>query len=117
MTWEFKDDRPIYTQLLEQIQRMIISGKYKPGDRLPTVRDLAAEAAVNPNTVQRALTELERIGLVYSQRTSGRMITDDESKIAEIKEKMAEDLIKEFYSNMKELGYSKKEIIELLEKY
>lgn len=117
MAWEFKDDRPIYTQLLEQIQRMIISGKYKPGDRLPTVRDLAAEAAVNPNTVQRALTELERIGLVYSQRTSGRMITDDESKIAEIKEKMAEDLIKEFYSNMKELGYSKKEIIELLEKY
>lgn len=91
MAWEFKDDRPIYTQLLEQIQRMIISGKYKPGDRLPTVRDLAAEAAVNPNTVQRALTELERIGLVYSQRTSGRMITDDESKIAEIKEKMAED--------------------------
>lgn len=117
MAWEFKDDRPIYTQLLEQIQRMIISGKYKPGDRLPTVRDLASEAAVNPNTVQRALTELERIGLVYSQRTSGRMITDDESKIAEIKEKMAEDLIKEFYSNMKELGYSKKEIIELLEKY
>lgn len=117
MVWEFKDDRPIYTQLLEQIQRMIISGKYKPGDRLPTVRDLASEAAVNPNTVQRALTELERIGLVYSQRTSGRMITDDESKIAEIKEKMAEDLIKEFSSNMKELGYSKKEIIELLEKY
>ena len=111
MAWEFKDDRPIYTQLLEQIQRMIISGKYKPGDRLPTVRDLASEAAVNPNTVQRALTELERIGLVYSQRTSGRMITDDESKIAEIKEKMAEDLIKEFCSNMKELGYSKKEII------
>ncbi len=117
MAWEFKDDRPIYTQLLEQIQRMIISGKYKPGDRLPTVRDLASEAAVNPNTVQRALTELERIGLVYSQRTSGRMITDDESKIAQIKEKMAEDLIKEFCSNMKELGYSKKEIIELLEKY
>ena len=116
MAWEFKDDRPIYTQLLEQIQRMIISGKYKPGDRLPTVRDLASEAAVNPNTVQRALTELERIGLVYSQRTSGRMITDDESKIAEIKEKMAEDLIKKFCSNMKELGYSKKEIIELLEK-
>ena len=108
MAWEFKDDRPIYTQLLEQIQRMIISGKYKPSDRLPTVRDLASEAAVNPNTVQRALTELERIGLVYSQRTSGRMITDDESKIAEIKE---------FCSNMKELGYSKKEIIELLEKY
>lgn len=117
MAWEFKDDRPIYTQLLEQIQRMIIAGKYKPGDRLPTVRDLAAEAAVNPNTVQRALTELERIGLVYSQRTSGRMITDDEEKIAEIKEKMAEDLINEFCSNMKELGYSKKEIIELLEKY
>lgn len=117
MAWEFKDDRPIYTQLLEEIQRMIISGKYKPGDKLPTVRDLAAEAAVNPNTVQRALIELERVGLVYSQRTSGRMITDDTEKISHIKDKMAEDLIKEFCENMKALGFSQKEIISLLEKY
>lgn len=117
MAWEFKDDRPIYTQLLEQIQKMIISGKFKPGDKLPSVRDLASEAAVNPNTMQRALTELERIGLVYSQRTTGRMITDDKEKITNVKEELAEELISEFMKNMKELGYSQTEVIDLLKKY
>ncbi len=117
MAWEFKDDRPIYTQLLEQIQRMIISGKYKSGERLPTVRDFASEAAVNPNTVQRALVELERIGLVYSQRTTGRRITDDKDQINRVKEEIAEKLIQEFYENMKELGYAKEQIISLLEKF
>ena len=117
MAWEFKDDRPIYTQVLEQIQKMIISGKFQSGDRLPSVRDLAADAAVNPNTMQRALTELERIGLVYSQRTSGRMITDDTEQIAKIKEEIAERLINEFILNMKELGYSKEEMLLLLKKF
>ena len=117
MTWEFKDDRPIYTQILEQIKKMIISGKFKSGDKLPSVRDLAADAAVNPNTMQRALAELERLGLVYSQRTTGRMITDDVEKIAQVKEELAENLINEFLINMKELGYSNEEIIHLLEKY
>ena len=66
MTWELKNDRPIYAQLIEQIKLRIISGFYRPGERLPSVRDMAAEAAVNPNTMQRALSELERDGLLYT---------------------------------------------------
>ena len=73
MAWQFEHDRPIYTQLLEQIRMLIISGVYPIGSRLPSVRDLAAEAAVNPNTMQKALSELERSGLIYSQRTSGTL--------------------------------------------
>lgn len=114
MAWDFESDRPIYTQLLEKIQQMIISGKYQPGDRLPSVRDLSTEAAVNPNTMQRALQELERQGLVYSQRTSGRMITDDIVLIKAMKQKVAIEYMKKFLGTMKELGFSKAEIIELL---
>lgn len=77
MAWELDSDRPIFIQIVERIQMEIISGKYSPGDKLPSVRELAAVAAVNPNTMQKALTELERTGLVYSQRTSGRFITED----------------------------------------
>lgn len=115
MAWELKNDRPIYTQLLEKIEIMIISGKFKPGDKLPSVRDFAAEAAVNPNTMQKALTELERLGLVYAQRTSGRSITDDVELISSTREAIAMEHIKEFLETMKELGYSKEEIIKLME--
>lgn len=117
MGWEFENDRPIYTQLLERIQMMIVSGKYNPGDRLPSVRDLAAEAAVNPNTMQRALMELERIGLVYSQRTTGRMITDDKQLIDKIKEKMAVERIETFVKTMEELGYTDADMIKLLTQF
>ena len=117
MAWRFKEDRPIYTQLLEQIQARIVTGQYKLGERLPSVRELAAEAGVNPNTMQRALAELERIGLVYSQRTSGRMITDDAQKIGEMKMQLAQDVIEEFLQNMKKLGYEQKEIAQLIEQY
>ena len=117
MAWSFKEDRPIYTQLLEQIQARIDTGQYKLGERLPSVRELAAEAGVNPNTMQRALAELERIGLVYSQRTSGRMITDDAQKIGEMKMQLAQDVIEEFLQNMKKLGYEQKEIAQLIEQY
>ena len=117
MAWSFKEDRPIYTQLLEQIQARIVTGQYKLGERLPSVRELAAEAGVNPNTMQRALAELERIGLVYSQRTSGRMITDDAQKIGEMKMQLAQDVIEEFLQNMKKLGYEQKEIAQLIEQY
>ena len=77
MNWQFSNDAPIYAQLIRQIRAGIVSGAFSPGERLPSVRDLAMEAGVNPNTMQRALTELERDGLVYSQRTSGRYVTED----------------------------------------
>ena len=117
MALSFKEDRPIYTQLLEQILARNVTGQYKLGERLPSVRELAAEAGVNPNTMQRALAELERIGLVYSQRTSGRMITDDAQKIGEMKMQLAQDVIEEFLQNMKKLGYEQKEIAQLIEQY
>lgn len=97
MAWELDSDRPIFIQIVERIQMEIISGKYSPGDKLPSVRDLAAVAAVNPNTMQKALTELERTGLVYSQRTSGRFITEDAKMIEELKNNLAQEQIKEFW--------------------
>ena len=85
MKWQFSNDAPIYSQLIAQIKVGIVSGAFPPGERLPSVRDLATEAGVNPNTMQRALTELERDGLVYSQRTTGRFVTEDQAMIASAK--------------------------------
>ena len=105
MVWELKNDRPIYAQLIDQIKLRIISGFYRAGDRLPSVRDMASEASVNPNTMQRALAELERDGLVYTQRTSGRFITEDTELIRQAKDSLAMEQIKEFFQKMNALGY------------
>jgi len=113
--WSFSNDIPIYSQIVEQIKKQIISGKLKPGDRLSTVRDLANEAGVNPNTIQRALSELERMELVYSQRTSGRFITDNEDLIQRAKSEYAGRKIREFLQSMREIGLSEKEIIKIIE--
>lgn len=115
MEWELKSDRPIYLQLMEQIQLRIVSGGYKAGSKLPPVRDLAAEASVNPNTMQKALSELERSGLIYSKRTSGRFITEDEGMIQTVKIGLAKEQIQAFFERMQQLGYSKGETVTLLE--
>ena len=73
---------PIYLQIMQNIKHAIVSGNWPPGGRVPPVRDLAASYQVNPNTMQRALTELEREGLVYSERTAGRFVTGDTGRIA-----------------------------------
>ncbi len=96
MAWELSDDRPIYLQLMEHIQGDILSGVYPLGGKLPSVRDLAACASVNPNTMQKALSELERSGLLYSQRTSGRFVTEDEQLIQSLQASIAEKEIAEF---------------------
>ena len=114
MNWQFSGDAPIYAQLINQIKRGIVSGAFPPGGRLPSVRDLAAEAGVNPNTMQRALTELERGGLVYSQRTAGRFVTEDQNMIKEAKRGLAEAQIKSFLAFMAGLGYSREEISALV---
>lgn len=114
MPWNLNSDRPIFLQIVERIQTDIISGKYKPGDKLPSVRDLASEAAVNPNTMQKAFSELERTGLVYSQRTTGRFITEDTTLIDELKANLAKDKIAEFIALMQQLGFSKEEILSLI---
>ena len=114
MPWNLTSDRPIFMQIIEIIQLEIISGKYRPGDKLPSVRDLASEAAVNPNTMQKALSELERSGLVYSQRTSGRFITEDVKMIEELKSSLVKEKIHEFLENMQKLGFQKEETIRLM---
>ncbi len=116
MEWIIDSDRPVYKQLIEQIELRIVSGVFLPGDKLPSVRELAAQASVNPNTMQKALSELERTGLVYAQRTSGRFITEDKKMIQEAKRGIAMKEITEFFEKMKKLGFDKKEILELMEK-
>ena len=114
MAWNLNSDRPIFIQIVERIEMDIISGKYKPGDKLPSVRDFAAEAAVNPNTMQIAFTELERTGLVFSQRTTGRFITEDTSMIDELKSTLAKDKITELLSFMQQLGFQENEILAMI---
>ena len=91
MAWNLDSDRPIYAQLLERIQLQIVSGIYAPGDKLPSVRDLAAEASVNPNTMQKAFAELERSGLIETKRTSGRFVTEDKNMITQIRTQLAKE--------------------------
>ncbi len=114
MNWQFTGGAPIYSQLIQQIKQGIVSGAFPPGERLPSVRDLATEAGVNPNTMQRALAELERDGLVYSQRTAGRFVTEDQAQIAAAKYALAGAHIKAFLSAMLRLGYTREEILSLL---
>lgn len=114
MTWKLTSDRPIYIQLVEKLQLDIITGIYRPGEKLPSVRDLASEASVNPNTMQKALTELERGGLVYTQRTAGRFVTDDQTLIRHIRMELAASHIREFISTMRQFGMSDHEILNLI---
>ena len=115
MDWTFWNDLPIYSQLVEQIKLAIVSGVFAPGMRLSSVRDMAAEAGVNPNTLQRALQELERQGLVYSQRTTGRFVTEDTQVIDACKRALAQGQLAAFLAAMKQLGYERAEILALLE--
>ena len=114
MPWNLDSSRPIYLQIIERVQMDIITGRYQPGDKLPSVRDLAQEAAVNPNTMQKALSELERSGLIYSQRTSGRFITEDKELIHQMKKELAAAEVSAFVANMKQRGITPEEIRQLL---
>lgn len=116
MAWNLKDDRPIYSQLVEQVALRIIRGVYPAGHKLPSVRELAAEAAVNPNTMQRALTELERGGLIYTQRTSGRYITDSSELIEKAKSDLARAEVSSFLENMRALGIDPKQALSAARK-
>lgn len=115
MAWDLDSDRPIYAQLLERIQLQIVSGIYGPGDRLPSVRELAAEASVNPNTMQKAFAELERGGLIITKRTSGRFVTEDTEMIAQIQTSLAREEVSTFIQKMKGLGFGMEDVIRLLQ--
>jgi DNA-binding transcriptional regulator YhcF (GntR family) len=117
MAWELDSDRPIYAQLVERIQMQIVSGQYAPGERLPSVRELSAEAAVNPNTMQKAFAELERSGLIITQRTNGRTVTEDAEMIQKIRKDLASEHLELFFAKMTELGYTNEEIERLIHEF
>lgn len=116
MQWQLRGDRPIYQQLVEILTEQIVSGQLAAGDKVPAVRELAAQAGVNPNTMQRALADMEREGLMYTNRTSGRYVTEDKEMIQKIREQIASDRIAEFLAGMSQLGFSEQEVYSLLEK-
>ncbi len=109
MPWDLSGDSPIYLQLVAHIERNILSGEYAPGGKCPSVRELACTAAVNPNTMQKALQELERKGLIDNNRTSGRTITNDKQLLSEMKLQLAKEYLQVFQKSMTGLGYSDEE--------
>ena len=114
MQWHFCADQPIYTQIIDQITRAILSGVFAPGERLPAVRELAMQAGVNPNTMQRAMAQLESTDLIYAQRTAGRFVTEDDQIIAAARDDLAAKRITEFLHSMAELGYDAAQVQQLL---
>ncbi len=116
MAWQFTSNRPIYSQIVDEIELRILNGTYEMGMRLPSVRDLAVLAAVNPNTMQRALSELEEMGLVSTQRNTGRTVTTDEAAVARARDVKADLLVETFLVQMKALGLSRKEVLDRLAK-
>ena len=117
MSWEIQDHLPIYAQLMDTLKRRIITGRYLPGEKLPSVRELAAEAGINPNTVQRAFSELEREGLIYTQRATGKYVTENADEIKSARQALAKTQVAEFLSNMQSLGYSVGDVIVLLQSF
>ena len=114
MEWKFTEDRPIWQQLSQQIARQILIGVYPPGSKLPSVRELASQAGVNPNTMQRALAQLEQVGLAEANRTAGRLVTQDEGVIEAARREEAQGIMRRYLESMNELGYSPQEAVELL---
>ncbi|MBE6989740.1 MAG: GntR family transcriptional regulator [Ruminococcaceae bacterium] len=115
MDWVFRSDQPIYTQLVNRMTQAILSGEFAAGARLPAVRELAAQAGVNPNTMQRAMAELEQSGLIRAQRTSGRFVTDDAAAIEAARQRLARQQLDAFFGNMAALGYGREQILRLLQ--
>ncbi len=115
MEWRFEGGGPIYAQIVAAVKLAVASGELRPGERVPGVRELALEAGVNPNTMQRAMAELEREGLLYSQRTAGRFVTEDAGTVAAARRELAEGYVRTFLDAMRRLGLKKDEIHKLLE--
>lgn len=116
MGWKFDQNNPIYLQIITHLEYKILSGEYKPGDKLESVRELASIAGVNPNTMQKALQEMEGMGLINTQRTSGRFITDNADTIRKLREEVAEGRAQAFVDELQKLGYSIDEITGFVQK-
>ena len=114
LAWKFADGKAIYLQIMEYILMDILSGKYEMGQKIPSVRDLALEAAVNPNTMQKALSEMETYGLISAQRTAGRFVTTDREAIERATEAMAKNFTESYTNNMRKLGYGHEEMAAII---
>ncbi len=114
MTIEFDNNMPIYLQIMNYVKKLIITGKLAPGDKIESVRELAAELQINPNTIQRTFQELEREGIVETRRGLGRYVTNEETTIMRIKKEMAGELLDRFVVGMRELGFREEDIVSLV---
>lgn len=114
---EFNDNLPIYIQIMNSIKSKIVSGQINGGDKLPSVRDFSKELKVNPNTIQRTYQELEREGLVFTQRGMGTFVIEDESTINQLKKNMATNVVTNFLIEMKKLGFTSNEIIDIISEW
>ncbi|MBE7064415.1 MAG: GntR family transcriptional regulator [Ruminococcaceae bacterium] len=115
MAWNFSSGKPVYLQIAERITRSVLSGEYVAGEQIPSVRQIALDAAVNPNTVQHAFSELEYEGIIIAQGTLGRFVTEDKEVIESCRKKMAENLVKEFIENISQLSVPKEDIVKMIE--
>ena len=115
MAWKFSSDKPVYLQIADRIIKKVLSGEYSAGEQIPTVRQIALEAAVNPNTVQHAFSELENEGLIISKGTLGRFVTDDVEVVTACRRRMAEQLVCEFAKNMEQLSITKEQAVTMVE--
>ena len=114
MEFEFDDDKPIYKQLVDKLKLEIVLGHFKSGEKLPSVREFSTMIRVNPNTIQRSLAELEEEHLIYTKRTSGKFVTEDDDIIHQVKQELARDKINTFVSDMEILGLKTEDIVKLL---
>lgn len=114
MAWDFNDKEPIYLQIVKKIESKILSGEYKAGDKIESVRDLASIAGVNPNTMQKALLDMENLGLITTQRTLGKFITDNEEVISNLRKSRVDEKIDVFVTDVKDLGYTIEEVVPMI---
>lgn len=114
MGYDFNDNTPIYLQIMEYIKQQIISKHYLPKQRLPSVRELSLEFEVNPNTLQKALCELENKGLILTESTNGKFVTDNEELIEKVKAQTIDQKIEEFYDSMAKIGLGEEQVLQIL---
>ena len=115
MNFIFDNDRPIYIQLVEQLKEYIVAGKFKAGEKLPSVREFAMQIKVNPNTVQKALAEIENQKLIYTERTNGKFVTENEELIENVKKELANQKVQKYFQDMHKLGIDKEKAITYLQ--
>jgi len=114
---EFDESRPIYLQVMEAIKKAIVRGDLKPGDKIPSVRELAQKLRINPNTVQKAYQELEREGITFTRRGQGNFVTEDEEKIASLRQEILEKIVRDFIEDINSINVDLKDILEKIKEY